>query len=153
MFSDLSFSPTGEGLLLATHRIAMLVLIVLAVDTLLSKIPEEEFLCGLYLFLSPIEWLGIDRQRFVLRAVMTLRAASQGMQNRNGIMAANDRGILARVYGMSSALSRQFNQAVSTNETNTPVVITLPNSPTWQDWRWVFVMCVILGASFLQDLL
>ncbi len=69
-----TWSPTWEGVMSGSERVMALVVLVLAVDSFLLLLPREKILAALYFFFYPLHVLGFDRQRFMLRTLLTLEA-------------------------------------------------------------------------------
>lgn len=72
-----NWSPTYEGLLLGSERILALIVLVFAVDSFLNVLGREKILVALYYFFAPLQSLGFDRERFMLRTLLTLEATTQ----------------------------------------------------------------------------
>jgi len=68
------WSPTLEGLAQALERIGALVLLVFAVESLLRLLNRSELLTGLYFMATPLQCMGVNRERFIVRVLLTLEA-------------------------------------------------------------------------------
>ena len=74
LWSDVLWGPTEEGLLQGLSRIAVLVLIVAAVNVLIASTEQADFLSAVSWCLWPLSWLGLSHQRLALRISLTLTA-------------------------------------------------------------------------------
>jgi len=60
------------GLNSGGFRVAILIFIVLAVNLLIRTCSQEQLLSGLYLFITPFKWIGLNPHTFLSRAYLTL---------------------------------------------------------------------------------
>lgn len=74
LWPDVLWSPTEEGLLQGLARIAVLVLIVAAVNVLIATTEQADFLSAVSWCLWPLSWLGVSHERLALRISLTLTA-------------------------------------------------------------------------------
>ncbi len=72
--------PTFEGLADGGWRIVALVLIVMAVNLLLTGTSREELCAALYQLVWPLVWLGLSRERFAIRLVLVFETLP-GIEN------------------------------------------------------------------------
>lgn len=83
----LYFAPTYEGFELALLQLARLTIALSALSLLLNAIPRQEMIAGLYLWLLPLKYLGLNVARFAARLTLTLHyveaLAEQGKQSLN----------------------------------------------------------------------
>lgn len=68
----LNFAPTFEGLQLGMVQIGKLLIALAALSLLLTNSPREQMMLGLYMLLSPFEFLGLNVERFSARLMLTL---------------------------------------------------------------------------------
>ena len=68
------WGPTHEGLYQGLSRIAVLVLIVAAVNVLIASTKQDDFLSAVSWCLWPLSLLGLSHERLALRISMTLAA-------------------------------------------------------------------------------
>ncbi len=71
---DVLWGPTQEGLTQGLLRIAVLVLIVAAVNILIGSTEQAEFLSAVSWCLQPLSWLGLSHERLAVRISLTLAA-------------------------------------------------------------------------------
>lgn len=80
----LRFAPTYEGLLLGAVQLSRLMIALALLNLLLSKSTKQELIAGLYLYLLPFRYLGLDAARFAARLMLTLhyveKLTEQNMQ-------------------------------------------------------------------------
>jgi hypothetical protein len=70
------WGPTEEGVMLGLSRIAVLVLIVAAVNVLLTSTEQAEFLAAVHWCLQPLSWFGLPHERLAVRIALTLESVS-----------------------------------------------------------------------------
>lgn len=70
------WSPTEEGVLQGLSRVAVLVLIVAAVNVLLVSTKQADFLAAVHWCLQPLAWFGMPHQRLAVRIALTLESVS-----------------------------------------------------------------------------
>lgn len=74
LLPDVLWGPTQEGLLQGLFRVAVLVLIVAAVNVLIGSTGQTEFLSAVSWCLQPLSWLGLSHERLAVRISLTLAA-------------------------------------------------------------------------------
>ncbi|MCF6337042.1 MAG: energy-coupling factor transporter transmembrane protein EcfT [Gammaproteobacteria bacterium] len=74
LLPDVLWGPTQEGLTQGLLRIAVLVLIVAAVNILIGSTGQAEFLSAVSWCLQPLSWLGLSHERLAVRISLTLAA-------------------------------------------------------------------------------
>jgi len=74
LLPDVLWGPTQEGLVQGLLRIAVLVLIVAAVNMLIGSTGQAEFLSAVSWCLQPLSWLGLSHERLAVRISLTLAA-------------------------------------------------------------------------------
>jgi energy-coupling factor transport system permease protein len=72
LWPDVLWGPTQEGLSQGLLRIAVLVLIVAAVNVLIGSTGQAEFLSAVSWCLQPLSWLGLSHERLAVRISLTL---------------------------------------------------------------------------------
>jgi energy-coupling factor transporter transmembrane protein EcfT len=72
-----ALSPSQSGLALGLLRVGLLVVLVAAVSLLLERTPREQLLTGIYWLATPLQWLGLSRERLALRMVLVLETVPQ----------------------------------------------------------------------------
>lgn len=69
---QMSISPTYEGLYLGFMQTQKLLISLAALSLLLSNDSKEKLMLGLYIFILPLNRLGVDVERFTARLSLTL---------------------------------------------------------------------------------
>lgn len=77
LFSTLPWGPTREGLHEGSMRIAVLVLIVLAVNLLLRTTGRDGLTSAILWCLHPLSWLGLPHERLAVRIALTLDTVAE----------------------------------------------------------------------------
>lgn len=67
-----NFSPTFEGVALGFLQIAKLLTAVASLSMLFASSSKEHLMAGLYILLSPLNYIGFNVQRFTARLLLTL---------------------------------------------------------------------------------
>lgn len=70
--SPLYLAPSYEGLLLGINQLARVLIALSALHLLLSAHGKQEMIAGLYLWLLPFKYLGLNVTRFAARLMLTL---------------------------------------------------------------------------------
>jgi energy-coupling factor transporter transmembrane protein EcfT len=65
-------SPSLDGLLLGTLRVARVALLLGGLALLLASTPRQRLIYGLYVLARPFVWLGFDRRALAVRLGLTL---------------------------------------------------------------------------------
>lgn len=68
------YLPTREGILQGLVHAWRLALVVLLLDVLVLRLPIAEQLTGIHSILRPLAWVGLDRDRVVVRLALTMEA-------------------------------------------------------------------------------
>ena len=77
LLPDLTWSPTLEGLMQGLLRVAVLVLLVAAVNFLISSTEQDDFLSAILWCLRPLSFVGLPHERLAVRITLTLDEVSQ----------------------------------------------------------------------------
>lgn len=77
------WSPTREGLLTGTTRIARLLLMLAVLARLLSEFSARQLSGGIYLLSKPLGWMGLDRRALAVRLALTLEHMEQPAREGN----------------------------------------------------------------------
>lgn len=73
-------SPTQEGLLDGLMQLSRLVCVLAGLSILLTLLPQEKLVSGIYLLLYPLRYVGVSRARVAVRLALTLHYAERAMQ-------------------------------------------------------------------------
>jgi energy-coupling factor transporter transmembrane protein EcfT len=69
------FSPTNEGLVNGLLQLCRLVFTLASLAILLSLLPQQQHICGLYVLTYPLRYVGLSRERLAVRLALTLQYA------------------------------------------------------------------------------
>jgi energy-coupling factor transport system permease protein len=73
------FSPTYEGLNDGLLQLGRLVFALAGLSILLSMLPQQQLIGGLYTLAYPLRHIGLSRERIAVRLALTLRYADSAM--------------------------------------------------------------------------
>lgn len=142
-----SWSPTFEGLWYGIQRILALVIMVLGVECLLRLTDRTALLCGLYYIAYPFKWLGVDRNRFIIRILLTLEAVdSTGMPGEK--MAFKLKHAKKYFSAVSIQMVNKFQLAAANSDGRQPtdfqpIDFELEKLPHWLQWLIPITISVI----------
>jgi hypothetical protein len=77
LWPDVVWSPTVEGLTQGCLRVAVLVLLVAAVNFLISSTEQDDFLSAILWCLRPLAIVGLPHERLAVRITLTFDEVSQ----------------------------------------------------------------------------
>jgi hypothetical protein len=77
LWPDVVWSPTVEGLTQGLLRVAILVLLVAAVNLLISSTEQDDFLSAILWCLWPLSFVGLPHERLAVRITLTFDEVSQ----------------------------------------------------------------------------
>jgi hypothetical protein len=77
LWPDVVWSPTFEGLTQGLLRVAVLILLVAAVNFLISSTKQDDFLSAILWCLKPLSIIGLPHERLAVRITLTLDEVSQ----------------------------------------------------------------------------
>ena len=142
LFPDVLWGPTQEGLLQGFLRIAVLVLIVAAVNVLIGSTEQAEFLSAVSWCLQPLSWLGLSHERLAVRISLTLQAVGVLRQTyRHDPRAAPPETEPTRfepkLMTIASTAHRLFAKVVEEAEHEQVHIITLPEETHPPLWQWL----------------
>lgn len=139
------WSPTQEGLELATHRLAVLVLIIMAVASLLRVLSLEQLMSALQQMLAPLARFGFPVERFALRLALTIQAGQLLLQSGASTPAPADASPRQKIEILAQHLWQHFQQAV-TVQAEREIDIPSSQAPPWWQWGWPLALL----AAFLS---
>jgi energy-coupling factor transporter transmembrane protein EcfT len=85
------WSPSNLGMQMALLQIAKLLLLIFAIDFLLQQMTREEMLLAIYQLVLPLTFLGLSRERFAVRAMLTLRAVEALVSHKETITSVKNK--------------------------------------------------------------
>lgn len=74
-------APTEEGLLDGLMQLARLSCVLAALSILLTLLPREKLISGIYLLVFPARFIGVSRERIAVRLALTLHYAESAMRD------------------------------------------------------------------------
>jgi energy-coupling factor transport system permease protein len=154
LWPDVLWGPTQQGLTQGLMRIAVLVLIVAAVNVLISSTGQEEFLSAISWCLQPLSWLGLSHERLAVRISLTL--ATVGVlrtayrQVPREAVATNATTSEPRLRHIANTAHRLFAEVVNDAEQATLQTIALPEQTQPPLLQWiipVLLLALLLAVS------
>lgn len=164
LLPDVLWGPTQEGLVQGLLRIAVLVLIVAAVNVLIGSTGQAEFLSAVSWCLQPLSWLGLSHERLAVRISLTLatvgvlRAAYQHevREETSEAVAAKSVAPLAseaepsepKLMAIAKTAHRLFAKVIDDAEQASLQAITLPEQsrPPLVQWAIPVLLTLLLLA-------
>lgn len=147
------WGPTLEGLLQGVFRITALVLLVAAVNLLISGTEQEEFLSAILWCLRPISVFGLSHERIAVRIALTLEVVSQARNKLNSSPSNKDMGKGGpRLSAIAGTASRLFESALTTAESEPLREITLPEETRPPAWQWLIPLALAILFSLVHNL-
>jgi len=140
-----NWSPTYEGLFQALERILALGLLVFAVETLLRLTPRNLLLTGLYYLAAPLVLLGLNRDQFIVRIMLTLDLVSSDQQTQ-----AQDDKLAFNQYlnNVTQHLADKITDTINMKTSNDPMIFELQAPPNKMQWMWpVSLLILFLSVS------
>ncbi|MBI3771386.1 MAG: hypothetical protein HY272_01580 [Gammaproteobacteria bacterium] len=136
--------PSREGLALAVHRIAVLVLIVTAVSLLLLTTQREPLISALYWLVSPLRLFGVNPERMAVRIVMTLECVNEVQSLVAGqVKSLPSQSSKLAQYG--SAAATIFSQVVRRGDESVCTTIELEISARPSAQQWLLPLGLVLS--------
>lgn len=77
--TEFSFYPSTEGLLEGGLQLMRLLASLAALAILLDRLHRPQLIAGLYSLFTPLQWLGLSRERIAVRLALTLHYAEIAM--------------------------------------------------------------------------
>lgn len=155
LWSDVIWSPTFEGLTQGLLRVAVLVLLVAAVNYLISSTEQDDFLSAVLWCLRPLSFFGLPHERLAIRITLTIDEVSQVRERHlfevrnspvdDSVVKDEKRG--AKLLAISSTANRLFQSVIKDAETAPVREVLLPEESAPPVYQWL--MPVILVALFV----
>lgn len=149
LFIDLYWGPTIEGLFQGLLRIAVLLLLVAAVNLLISSTKQDDLLSAILWCLRPLALFGIPHERLAVRISLTLDAVSHVRQDFRH--QAREESATKKQSGLSvisSTAHRLFQSAIHSAEATPVREINLPEetSPPLLQWLIPFALSILFAV-------
>lgn len=128
-----NWSPTVEGLIFGGERIFALVMLVIAVDTLLSLLTKEKILSGLYYLFYPLHLLGFNRESFMIKTYLTLDAVTHKTSTPDVKNEFQFKNISAYIDTLANHIKTLITQT-SIKKAQDEIIIEIDGPPIWYHW-------------------
>jgi len=153
LIPDVLWGPTREGLLQGLARIAVLVLIVAAVNVLIGSTGQGEFLSAVSWCLRPLSWCGLSHERLALRISLTLEAVGVLRQRyqheaRGDAPTGQAEAFEPRLMAIAGTAHRLFARVIEDAEQARTRRIALPEETHPPLWQWLIPL--LLGGLLLM---
>lgn len=89
------FSPTHEGLINGFLQLCRLAFTLAGLAILLSLLPRQQLIGGLYVLTYPLRYVGLSRERLAVRLALTLQYAESAILDTTGNWRTSIRQMLA----------------------------------------------------------
>jgi hypothetical protein len=146
---DLYWGPTVEGLIQGLSRIFVLLLLVAAVNLLISSTQQDDLLSAILWCLRPLAIFGIPHERLAVRISLTLEAVSQVREDfrhqpREGKVSEKQPVLSA----ISATAHRLFLSAIQMAESTGTREVVLPEetSPPLSQWLIPIILAVLFAV-------
>ncbi|KAF0192139.1 MAG: hypothetical protein FD165_1207 [Gammaproteobacteria bacterium] len=139
--------PTVAGMRDGTLRIAVLVLIVCAVNLLLQSTSREQLLGAIYWLASPFGQGGTASERLAVRATLVLdkvAAMQQSVRQRRERLSTRT-GAIGQAREVAVDLFRHALYTAETERLQT-LVIDRPVPPPWAQWLWPVALGLLMST-------
>ncbi len=174
LWPGLVWSPTLEGLTQGLLRVAVLVLLVAAVNLLISSTERDDFLSAILWCLRPLSFVGLPHERLAVRITLTLDEVSQIRKHHlyegqgdsqeeevNSAMSHVESNVgkaEPKLSAIAKTANRLFQSVITTAETTTVREISLPEESAPPVYQWlipVFLLTLfaIVKAAGLNNYL
>ena len=155
------WGPTKEGVMLGLSRIAVLVLIVAAVNVLLSSTEQSEFLAAVHWCLQPLSWFGLPHERLAVRIALTVESVSavrDAYRHESRAEPAEEQQPVpahssvhnpeSKIMAITNTAHRLFTKVVKDAETASLREIALPEQsrPPLQQWSIPLLLVVVIAV-------
>lgn len=152
-----TWSPTYEGLTQGLQRISALIILVLGVESLLRLIDRAGLLTALYYLATPFQYVGVRRERFIIRVLLTLEAAEMQVpqtalrnnKNSDAELKLKQKFRLKNINQyitiISQRLADKFSLAANHSEDIDEVVFEIASLPNWIQW----LIPLMIAALFI----
>ena len=159
LWSEWLWGPTKEGVMLGLSRVAVLVLIVAAVNVLLSSTEQPEFLAAVHWCLQPLSWFGLPHERLAVRIALTVESVSavrdayrhevrtgSGDEKEPISVCASVSTSESRIQAISNTAHRLFTKVVADAEMASLREIALPEQsrPPLQQWSIPLLLLIMI---------
>ncbi|MDH5545943.1 MAG: hypothetical protein OEZ43_10135 [Gammaproteobacteria bacterium] len=124
-----------EGLLLGLLRGLILLLLVIAVDLLLNALSRNELVRGLYWLFRPLNGVGCDIDRLVLRTLLTMEYALEGSGEKRQTQPSIETGNFSQRLDLAAkTLQQRFENALMQEHHREEIVVDTGEPPSVLAW-------------------
>jgi len=147
-----SWSPTYEGLHQAMERILALCLLVVAVETLLRLTSRNLILTGLYYLATPFVILGLKRDQFIVRLMLTLDLVAADPVIRGPKIKSPTRKQSFSHYfdDITQRIADKITDTINMKVKTEPMIFELDAPPNKLQWIWpvslFFLFWIVSGS-------
>jgi len=161
LFPDVLWGPTLEGVMQGVHRILALMLLIAAVNLLLTTTEQEDFLSAVLWCLRPLSLFGISHERLAIRITLTLDTVSQVREDLTGKASsvnlaatgsASDSKPGSKLFVIAGTADRLFTSTISSAEKATLREIALPEETTPPWWQWFVPVILSCLLAFIHNI-
>lgn len=135
-----NWSPTYEGLFQALERILALCLLVFAVETLLRLTPRHLLLTGLYYLATPLVLLGLNRDQFIVRVILTLDLVSSDHESKPK---DSQQGFKPYLNNVTQRLADKITDTIHMKASTEPMTFELQAPPNMTQWMWPLCLLIL----------
>lgn len=166
LWPDVVWSPTLEGLTQGLLRVAVLVLLVAAVNLLISSTERDDFLSAILWCLRPLSFVGLPHERLAVRITLTLDEVSQIRKHhlyegRNDSQEGEASSAVSHVVSnvgkaepklsaIAKTANRLFQSVIATAETTTVREISLPEESAPPVYQWLIPVLLLTLFSVVK---
>ena len=139
-------SPSWQGLQVGSYRIAVLLLMVIAVSVLLQSTSKPQLVAALLWLFAPFERLGFDLERLAVRLVLTMEAV-EALQNIPRAAPKKSHGVRQRISVIVVEIVDLFDRVTHHAQSLSCQAIVVPvlTAPGWRQW----LLLIVLSGVFL----
>jgi len=124
---------TYEGLNQAAEKILALCLLVLGVETLLRLTPRNSILSGLFYLSAPLRYLGLNREQFIIRIMLTLDLVT----NEPLMMPKKTKKKMSDYFNdITQQIADKITQTINHQVPSTAIAFDLHVTPSYLQWLW-----------------
>ncbi len=99
-----AWSPSREGLSDGVLQLTRLLAALAALAILLDRLNRMQLIAGLYALLTPLQWLGVSRERVAVRLALTLHYAEAAMLTERRTWQDNLNSLFEPVAGVNKQM-------------------------------------------------
>lgn len=147
--NDANWLPSKQGMVLATQRIVVLLLIILCVQLLILGVNRDQLVAAITWLLYPLSRAGFPTQSFAVRCALTvheLQHIRESIGQTLGSTTAESR--IARAV---SVIAFSYRNALDVNSQNESITVSVDSLERPSLLQWVIPLAV-LGLAYLAGM-